>query len=92
MKITLPQPLGGVVLDSDALPSLRRRLGLTSSAGRRSQLRIVVVTLVIACCMLFFPAPPIPPTYASEKRLERFLPQHDRTLPFPEGRHGRFVK
>jgi hypothetical protein len=95
MKLMLPQPFGEVVFDTATFhPSaLRRRLGLsTSASGRRSQLRIVVVALFIACAMLFFPAPPLPPSYASEKRLEKFLPQHDRTLPFPEGRHGRFIK
>lgn len=32
------------------------------------------------------------PTYQDIKRYERRLPQHDLDLPFPEGRHGRYVK
>ncbi|KAG9008378.1 hypothetical protein FRB90_008935 [Tulasnella sp. 427] len=32
------------------------------------------------------------PTYEELKRHERRLPQHNLDLPFPEGRHGRYVK
>lgn len=33
-----------------------------------------------------------PPTYGRIRNLERSLPQHNLDLPFPEGKHGRYVK
>ncbi|KAG6841017.1 hypothetical protein C0991_002565, partial [Blastosporella zonata] len=33
-----------------------------------------------------------PPTYASLRKWEENLPQHDLNLPFPEGKTGRYVK
>lgn len=33
-----------------------------------------------------------PPTYTSLRQWEANLPQHDLTLPFPEGKSGRYVK
>jgi hypothetical protein len=59
---------------------------------RRTQLRIVLLTIFIVCLMSFHPSPPLPPSYAAERRLEKYLSQHDRSLPFPEGKNGRFVK
>ena len=92
MKITLPNPLGAPIslsLALDSLPSLPLR---GSSNQRRTQLRVVLLTFIVACTLLFHPSPPFPPSYAAERRLEKFLPQHDRSLPFPEGRGGRYVR
>ncbi|KAJ3998831.1 hypothetical protein F5050DRAFT_1805612 [Lentinula boryana] len=36
--------------------------------------------------------PPEPPTWARLRQWEDDLPQHDLSLPFPEGRTGRYVK
>ncbi|KDR71316.1 hypothetical protein GALMADRAFT_75159 [Galerina marginata CBS 339.88] len=33
-----------------------------------------------------------PPSYTALKKKEQGLPQHDLSLPFPEGRNGRYVK
>jgi hypothetical protein len=33
-----------------------------------------------------------PPTYERLRNWERSLPQHDLSLPYPEGRNGRYVK
>lgn len=33
-----------------------------------------------------------PPTYTLLRQWERDLPQHNLDLPYPEGRHGRYVK
>jgi hypothetical protein len=33
-----------------------------------------------------------PPTWDRLRKWERELPQHNQSLPFPEGRHGRYVR
>ena len=36
--------------------------------------------------------PSSPPTYERLRKWEHDLPQHNLDLPYPEGRHGRYVK
>lgn len=86
MHITLPNPLGPpLVLDTASLPRTR-------GYALRWRARLILLALALALFVYLWPSPPLPPSHAREWEVERRLLQHNRDLPPPEGREGRYIK
>lgn len=50
---------------------------------------LTTVLALLACGILWSG---IPPSYESIREFERHLPQHDLSLPFPEGKDGMYLR
>ncbi len=63
---------------------------LLRSSRRRPWIALVVLA---ALSVLALPLrPPLPPSYAEEWAVEKYLPQVDPRATFPEGADGRYVR
>lgn len=98
VRLTIPNPLGPpVTLDTSSI----RLPGLGGSPvilpfNLHRKPRLLVVPLLFLIIFVLGTGgslrPPLPPSYSDEYNLERYLPQVDTRLPFPEGSNGRYVK
>lgn len=87
MHIALPNPLGApFILDTSSLLPRPRSYSL------RWRSRVLLAILALALFFFLWPSPPLPPSYTREWDVERRLLQHNRDLPPPEGRNGRYIK
>jgi hypothetical protein len=86
---------GKLPLPASSAGSVFRRAG-------RSYHRLAVLLLIVFGYLFYKRYHPIyiggnitspkPPSYKELREYERNLPQHNFSLPFPEGRYGRYVR